>query len=231
MPMNINDTDIDPETEWIPTERHGMTNMSFARISAGITDIMRRMTTSVKRGVSGLGDQSRLLDEIYQRFEEEYFQHTTETANIAYWVAVTVARLVMAKMTLIVFLPVLFSSPEEHILEEIRTKLGVSAIEVAEYNHELNSEERCRQWRWIYQSHSHWHAIVYLMIDISRLPWSPIVERAWVALHRSWLMPARGPVNKNLRIWIPLRRLIAKASKHEKPSSAVWGPSHKWLPG
>lgn len=215
IPLNINDVDIQPETKQMPTERDCVTDMSFAHIFYGIGDIMRQMMApSVRGGVAGLEDQSRLLNDIYQKFEQGYCQYTTESGNIAYWVGVTIARLVMAKMTLIIFLPVLFSSPSEHISDEVRTKLLVSAIEVAEYNHALNAEQACRQWRWVYQTYTHWHAIVYLMIEISRRPWSPIVERAWVALHSSWLIPAQAPGDKNLRIWVPLRKLMDKASKH-----------------
>lgn len=217
VPLNINDADITPGSREVPKERYGVTDLSFARISAGITDIMRQMMArGVGAGVASLEDQSRLLKEIYQKFEEEYIQYTTESGNIVYWVAVTIARLVMAKMTLIVFLPVLFSSPSEHISDEIRTKLLISAIEVAEYNHALNAEQACRQWRWVYQTHTHWHAIVYLMIEISRRPWSPTVERAWVAVHSSWLIPARTLMDMNLRIWVPLRKLMAKARKHRE---------------
>jgi hypothetical protein len=215
IPLNINDVDIDPESKQMPTERDGVTDMSFARISIGLCDITRQMMApGVRDGVAGLEDQSRQLNEIYQTFEQGYFRYTTESGSIAYWVGVTIARLVMAKMTLIVFLPVLFSSPSEHISDEIRTKFLVSAIEVAEYNHALNAEQACRQWRWIYQTYTHWHAIVYLMIEISRRPWSPIVERAWVALHSRWLIPAQTPIDKNLRIWVPLRKLMDKARKH-----------------
>ena len=215
IPLNLNDEDIDPETKHMPTERDGVTDMSFARIFFGIDDIVRQMMApSVRDGVAGLEDQSRLLNKIYQNFEQGYCQYTTESGNIAYWVGVTIARLVMAKMTLIVFLPILFSSPSEDISDEVRTKLLVSAIEVAEYNHALNAEQACRQWRWLYQTYTHWHAIVYLMIEISRRPWSPIVERAWVALHSSFLIPAQAPMDKNLNIWVPLRKLMQKASKH-----------------
>ena len=214
-PLNINDADINPESKEMPRERDGVTDMSFARISAGLCDIMRQiMATGVRDDTAGLEDQNRMLNEIYQKYEQGYFQHTTESGNIAYWVGVTIARLTMAKMTLIVFLPVLFSSPSEHFSDEIRTKLLVSAIEVAEYNHALNAEQACRQWRWLYQSYTHWHAIVYLMIEISQRPWSTIVERAWVALHSSWLIPAQTTINKKLRIWIPLRKLMTKARKH-----------------
>lgn len=215
IPLNINDADINPETKEMPTERDGVTDMSFARMSVGLCDITRQMMApGVRDRAASLEDQSRLLNEIYQKYEHDYFSHTTESGDIAYWVVVTIARLVMAKMTLVVFLSDLFSSPSEHFSDEIRTKLLVSAIEVAEYNHALNAEQVCRQWRWIYQTCTHWHAIVYLMIEISRRPWSPIVERAWVALHSSWLIPAQRPMDKNLRIWFPLRRLMAKARKH-----------------
>ncbi|OAP61543.1 hypothetical protein AYL99_03746 [Fonsecaea erecta] len=209
IPLNVNDGDIDPESKQTPTERQGITDMTFTRISAGIVDIMRQMM------ISSAGEhQSRLLNEIYGNFEREYLQHTSESGNIAYWVAATVARMVMAKMTLIVYLPTLFSTPSEPTSDEIRTKLLVSAMEVAEYNHALNAEEACRHWRWLYQSHTHWHAIVFLLIEISRRPWSSTVERAWVVLHSKWLIPAQALADNNLRIWIPLRKLITKAQKH-----------------
>ena len=215
IPLNINEADIDPESKQIPAERHGVTDLSFTRITAGMTDVMRQMTArAAGDGAASLEDQSRLLNEIYQKFDQEYFQHTPDSENIAYWVAVSIARLVMSKMTLIVFLPVLFSSPSDHISDEIRIKLLIAAIEVAEYNHMLNAEQRCRQWRWVYQTHTHWHATVYLLIEISRRPWSPIVERAWVAVHSRWLMPVGTSIDKNLRIWVPLRKLMANARKH-----------------
>ena len=215
IPLNINDADINLESEQLPTERDGVTDMSFPRIFAALCDIMRQMMgPGMRNGAAGLEDQSRMLDEIYKKYEQGYFQYTTESGDIAYWVGVTIARLTMAKMKLIVFLPVLFSSPNEHFSDRTRTELLVSAIEVAEYNHALNAEQSCRQWRWIYQTYTHWHAIVYLLIEISRRPWSPIVERAWVALHSSWLIPAQTSMDKKLRIWVPLRQLMAKARKH-----------------
>ena len=212
LPLNINDVDINPESEQMPTERDGLTDMSYACINFETGDIMTQMMAPGVR--DDVKNQSHLLNKLRHKFEQGYFQYTTKSGNIAYWVAVTIARLVTAKMTLIIFLPVLFSYPSEHVSDEIRTKMLVSAIEVAEYNHELNAEQACRQWRWIYQTYTHWHAIVYLLIEISRRPWSPIVERAWVALHSSWLIPAQTPIDKNLRIWVPLRKLMNKARKH-----------------
>ena len=211
-PLNINDVDINPESEQMPTEHDGLTDMSYACINFETGDIMMQMMAPGVR--DDVKNQSHLLNKLRHKFEQGYFQYTKKSGNIAYWVAVTIARLVTAKMTLIINLPVLFSSPSQHVSDEIRNNMLVSAIEVAEYNHELNAEQACRQWRWIYQTYTHWHAIVYLLIEICRRPWSPIVERAWVALHSSWLIPAPTPLDKSLRIWVPLRELMNKARKH-----------------
>ncbi|KAE9372011.1 hypothetical protein N431DRAFT_466303 [Stipitochalara longipes BDJ] len=231
-PLNINDSDIDPKTAQMPTAREGITDMTFPLVSCGIGDIAKQMMTlSSKGGVPDMEEHNRLLNEMYQVLDRGYLQYSTEAGNILYWIQVNVVRLVMGKMTLITHLPLLFSSPNEHFSDKIRIKLLIAAIEVAEYNHALNAEQAARQWRWVYQTYIHWHAIVYLLIEICRRPWSPIVERAWVALHSEWLIPAQSNVDKNLQVWVPLRKMMAKAKKHREtelerlkrnPQAAQW---------
>ncbi|KAI0455794.1 hypothetical protein F5B21DRAFT_182384 [Xylaria acuta] len=210
LPWNINDDDIDVDTKETPIERQGITDMTLAIVAMEISNISRQMMSP---GV-GLDEQNRLLDTIYARLEDRYLQFSTESGNIAHWVMVVVTRLMGGKLTLFTHLPVLFSSPSEHFSDEVRNKLLVAAIEVAEFNDALNSEKACRQWRWVYQTYTHWHAIVYLLIDICRRPWSPLVDRAWAALHSPWLIPARSKLDKDLRTWVPLRKLMLKARKH-----------------
>lgn len=217
IPLNINNEDISPDSQVMPVERNGLTDMSMGRCQAGLLNTMRQlMTLAAKDDAASVEVKSRMLSQIYQQYEEGFLQYIPKTGNIEYWVGVTVARLVMAKMTLIVFLPVLFTSASADLSDELRAKLLVSAIEVAEYNHALNAEQECRKWRWIYQTYTHWHAIVYMMIEASRRPWSSIVERAYVALHSSWLIPDQSSMEKNLRMWVPLRKLMAKVRKHRE---------------
>ncbi len=215
LPLNINEEDIGPETTEMPIAREGITDMTFLLTWAEGSDIMKHMMVqSTKESAVGIEEQSQLLSEMYQNFDRRYLQYSEESGNIIYWVAVTIMRLVMAKMTLLIYLPVLFSSPSEQLSDTMKNKLLVAAIEIAEYNHALNAEQACRHWRWIYQTYTHWYAVVYLLIEISRRPLSPLVERAWVALHSSWLIPAQSHMDKNLRVWVPLRKLTAKAKTH-----------------
>ena len=212
LPLNINDADIEINTKETPLEREGLTDMSIALVSFEICEVVKQLMS----GGLTLEKQSQLLGTVYDGLERRYLQYSTESGNIAYWVGVIATRLVISKMTLLIYLPVLFANPDEHFSEEIRNKLLVAAIEVAEYNHALNAEEACRQWRWIYQTYTHWHAVVYLLIETSRRLWSPTVERAWIALHSRWLIPFQSKINKNLRVWIPLKKLMAKARQHRQ---------------
>jgi len=213
-PSNINNADIGPDIKEVPAEREGLTDSSFPRMNAQTVVIVRKMMSNSARS-SSIAEQSRLLHEIYQTTENVYLQYATES-SIEYWVSVTIARLVTAKMTLFVYLPNLFSSPGEQLTSEIRAKLLICAIEIAEYNHALNSEPACRRWRWIYQTYTHWHAIVYILIEICRNPWSPLSERAWVALHSAWLIPPQAQIKRNTQLCFPLRKLMSKAQRHRR---------------
>lgn len=214
LPLNIDDAAFGPETKEPLQDREALTEMSLPRVTLQIGLISRQMvvgasTLSVEEQINNVDEMYRLLQNGYLR----YFTDANRDSDVMYWASIAIIRIVMGKMTLLVFLPVLFSS-SDHLPGETRDKLLIAAIEVAEYNHVLNSAQECRQWRWIFQTYTHWHSIVYILIEVSRRPWSPISERAWVALHSVHLIPTQSHMSKNIRMWLPLRKLKAKASQH-----------------
>ncbi|KAJ4290221.1 hypothetical protein N0V90_010436 [Kalmusia sp. IMI 367209] len=212
-PLNINDQDIDPQTTTTPTERFGVTDTSFVRISVALTEIHRQLLSSSP--TMTLDEKSRIIEKIYQNFESQYLRYTSQ--NIGYWVSITMARMVMAKLTLLSFLPVITSpSPSTSLSPNdiaLRTKLLHAAIHVAEFNHAMNAEEACRHWRWAYQTCTHWHSTIYLALEIPRRVWSPVVERAWVALNSRWLIPPRA-LSDDTGVWLPIRKLMRNARRH-----------------
>ncbi|KAK3685280.1 fungal-specific transcription factor domain-containing protein [Podospora appendiculata] len=215
LPLNINDSEISPESEVQPSERNGETDMQLSLYTFQVCVITRRMMAPRPNNtVPSLEELEIMLNELYDTVNNRGFQGVAGITNPKYWVAVTVVRLVIAKMTLLLHLPALFSSSANNVIGETRTKLFHSALEVAEYNHALNSDKSYRHWRWIFQTYTHWYAIVFLLLEINRRQWSPTVERAWVALHSEWLIPDQSSMDKELRISVPLRKLIAKARRH-----------------
>lgn len=213
-PTNLNDGDLDTGKTENLVEREGLTDTTFTLVSCAMCEIERRMMSLQKGGAPTLEEQSSLLTEVFDRLDRTYLQYANPAGNVPYWMCVTICRLLVAKLTLLIYLPALFSSPSNHFSEEVQHKLLVAAIEVAEYNHALNSEEKAKRWRWIFQTYTHWHSIVYLLICAARNAWSPMMERAWVALRSVWLIPAQFKADKNLQIWVPLGKLMAKARRN-----------------
>ncbi|KAF4980440.1 hypothetical protein FZEAL_3556 [Fusarium zealandicum] len=217
MPLNINERDLGPDMEVMPQQRQGVTYMSFTLAVFEISDASKQMmASSIRGGGLSLEEQVRLLNNLRDKLERGYFQYSPESNDIVDWVGVTCSRLVLSKMTLFIYLPALFASPNERFSDVVRDKLLVAAIETAEFNHALNAEQDCRQWRWVYQTYTHWYAIVYLLVEICRRQWSPVTERAWIALQSPWLIPSQQNLSANLRVWVPLRRLMAKTRKHRE---------------
>jgi len=202
--------DLSPESTQEPTEREGLTDMTFALYNFN-TCQWTRDTFGPNRG---LEDTEKRLNDFYAITNEKFLRLAVDIADMSHWVGYMVLRLVISKMTLILYMPELFSTPIEKLPPDFHTKLFMSALEVAEINHALNAEEKARHWRWMVQTYSQWHAIVILLIEVSRRPWSPTVERAWAALQSEYLIPNQSNMAKGLRVWVPLRKLIAQARRH-----------------
>lgn len=167
-------------------------------------------------------EKSHLIAKIYQNFQSQYLQYTTDTdGGILYWISVCMARLVMAKLVLLSFFPVACSPTVRTLFESapdsgINTKLLHAAIHVAEFNHAMNAEESCRQWRWLYQTCTHWHSSVYLALAIPKLEWSPVAERAWAALTSPWLVPSKAFNDQRIEIWFPIKKLLRNARRYRE---------------
>ena len=217
LPSNIRDADIDPDIKESPPIQQEITEITAAQTCYKMCQVTREMVAPGGKGSPpSLERQNQLIDKLYQTLDVEFLQRAGDGHKAAFWMANVSSLLVISKMRLLIYLPLLFSSPDERFSDELRDKLLVAAIEVAEYNHALNVEENVRQWRWIYQVYTHWYSIVYLLIEVARRPLLPTVERAWIALQSKWLIPSQSQLNRNNRHWVPLRKLMARARKQRE---------------
>lgn len=219
LPLNINDADIHPDgTQGKEPlqERDELTDMTFALDMYKVCEVTRRIMAPGAR--PSLPEQARLLAELHATLERGYLRHSPPDSShsLKRWAASTAIRLTTSKMTLMVHYPLLSTAaeaPQQQLAT--RDRLLVAAIEVAEWNHALNAESACRQWRWLFQTYTHWPSVFVLLSEIGRRALTPTVERAWVALHSCWLIPARAE-GKELQIWIPLRKLMVRARRQRK---------------
>ena len=235
-PLNINDADISPESTELPKARDGPTDMTFSLIRYEICSVARRLhmascpidSNLFRDSASTLEEREALLLEVHRRVEETYLKSPDIESKPMFWTAANIARLIVAKMRLIIYQAVLFPGPGSITLAESkRVSLFNAATEVFEYSYLLNTDPRAKQWRWLFQTYTQLHAVAYVLIEISHRPWSATVERSWDALNMVFSTGKPGlpqfdmeKMQRHSAIWLPLRKLYLKAKRHRETEIA-----------
>jgi hypothetical protein len=227
-PLSINDIDLDPDATEAPVPKPGVSEMTFCLIRYEICTLSRRLSyippgegpCHLAAQSWTLEDKERMIKECADRLEEKYLQYC-EDAGPLYWVAATVARLITAKMSLIIYHPLTHPGKPNSLSQDIKDRLFMASIEIIEYSRVLESEASTKQWGWLFHTYIQWHAIAYILGELASRPQSLIVERAWRAMDtvfNDW----GGAVSKTKTgmLWQPMRKLMAKARRKREEDMA-----------
>ena len=219
-PLNINDTDISPSMKEPPEEREGASEMTFDLIRFSVSTAVRRLSyvppgygmCRIKSAKMTLKDKEKMIEDLHQHIEKKYLQHC-DTKNVPlHWVAATVARLVMAKMWLVVHHPFQRSDAGAGLPQETKDRLFNTSIEVVEFARLLETEKTTLKWGWLFRTYIQWHALAFVLSQLCTRTWGPNVDRAWCVIDGvfdDWGHHLSG--NQRGMLWKPLRKLMAKA--------------------
>lgn len=229
LPLNINDSDISEDSTEMPPSRQGATDMTFSLIRYEICAQARRLyvvssafsTANCPRDAAiSLEERESMVRAIYENVENKYFKDASASCNAMLWTAANIARVIVAKMTLVIYQPMLFPGPNGEVLsDEIRERIFTAATEIFEYNHQLNSDPRSKQWKWLFQTYTQWHAVAYVLMEVVRRPWSAGVERAWAALNSVFANPSPQDLDRivgDQSMWLPLKKVYLKAKRYRE---------------
>ena len=217
-PLNINDEDIDPSMKEAPKEREGWSEMTFDLIRFSVSTTVRRLSYAPVSGpcqkkVAGLTleDRERLIEELHQYLENQYLKFCDMNVPL-HWVAATVARLVMAKMWLIVHHPLGRGDGGAGLPQETQNRLFMTSIEVVKFSRLLETEKSTLKWGWLFRTYVQWHAVAFVLSQLCIRTKGPEAEHGWEVVDSvfdEWsdLMLA----NKRGMLWKPLRKLKARA--------------------
>lgn len=178
-----------------------------------------------------IADKEKYVNDWYQRLETKYFKNS-DMAMPSCWVAATVLRLVMSKLWLLIYHPyqrkdggkvaaTLLISPSDvnagtTLPQETKDKLFIISLENIESKILLDMEPQARKWFWYFNTYVQWHAIAFLLSELSIRTRGIAVARAWRALEITapqWWSPLmnNSPSNKQALVWKPIKRLFLKA--------------------
>lgn len=223
LPLNINDRDIAPDTPEMPKERIGVTDMTFCLMRYEISKVSRYVTCASAsfypygRMVpdTTLEEKEQMVRNLNDTLETKYIQYCLDAGPLC-WVGATVSRLVVAKLSIIPFLRGTSCNPAD-FPQHVRDRLFIASIEIMEYSSLLESGTHTKKWGWVFHTYVQWHALIFILVEICRRDTSPLLERAWRAVDSvftGWDNAVKySRSQKNGQLWLPLKRLMAKARK------------------
>ncbi|KAH8161916.1 hypothetical protein CIB48_g6324 [Xylaria polymorpha] len=221
-PLNVNDADISPDMTDFPPERIGSTDMTFCLIRYEICALSRKVHTAVsgmapcpRDSQVTLEEHEEKLLEMYEHIDQKYLRPCPDKeTDLLNWVSATMARLIMSKMSLVIYQPLMPSTGTD-LPTDVRDRLFMASIEVVEYSRVLNAEPKIRRWRWLFQTYNQWHAVAYLLLEVCRRSWSPSVERGWLVLNATF-QGDKSIDSAKPTIWVLLRKLMIQAKRHRE---------------
>ncbi|KAL1970706.1 hypothetical protein VTN77DRAFT_4350 [Rasamsonia byssochlamydoides] len=219
LPLNIDDDDISPDSKTPPPERVGFTDMTFSLIRCEVTLAYRRLTYvppgTVCPAPQTLEQRESVVEKLNARLNERYVRHCDMDVPL-HWACATVARLIVAKLWLIVHHPLARNEQMPALSHEMRNRLLLTSIEVIEFSHLLATNENTARWSWLFRTHTQWHAVAFVLAELCVRPLCPGVERAWVAVNSVFNDWERQATQKKGMLWRPLSRLMQRASEFRK---------------
>lgn len=218
-PSNINDEDIDPSTTEMPKEHEGWTETTFDLIRYSVSTTVRRLSYApagpgpcrTKSAKLTLEDKEHIIEELHQYLERKYLIYCDLSVPLN-WVAATVTRLIMAKMWLVVHHPLLRPDRGAGLPKDTLDRLFLTSLEVIEFSRLLETESATRKWGWLFATYQQWHAMAYLLSQLTIRTKGPEVERAWAVVDvvfQEW--HAGDPTTKKGMLWKPLRKMMVRA--------------------
>ncbi|KAI0151537.1 hypothetical protein GGR57DRAFT_470599 [Xylariaceae sp. FL1272] len=221
-PLNVNDEDLSPDMTELPRERSGPTDMSFCLIRYELCALSRKFHSQANPLAACAIDHNRSVEEneetindMYRHIEQKYLKPSPDKdKDLLGWVSATITRLIVSKMSLVVYQPLAQTASTE-LTSDIRDRLFMSTINVIEYSRVLSTEPKITHWRWLFQTYTQWHAVAYLLLEICRRPWSASVERGWSTMDA--IFHSYQPIEfSKPAIWGPLRKLMLHANRHRQ---------------
>lgn len=217
MPLNVFDTDLDPNMMDSPKERIGCTQMTFCLIRYELSSTFRRINYQPPAGQgpgfagTSLEEKEKWINDCHERLEHRYLKHCDMTVPL-YWVTATVARLMLSKMWLMVYHPFQRLNGGADLPQETKDRLFGTSLESVEYSVLLETESRTSKWSWLFRTYVQWHAMAFLLSELCIRTQGEEVERAWRAVNTTF--SRWGEVagdSKKSHLWKPLRKLMATA--------------------
>lgn len=224
-PKNVDDSEFDENSTFIPNHEKVLTDQSFALMAYEATE--KTHLLFIAEDKSGATWQQRLeMAEKFERDINEKYISLCDSSNPFQRVMAQVANGMVSSMKLRAVRPVQkhVSSTPPRVDSPYVLQLATNTLTASET---ILSDEEGSQWRWMIWVP--WHGLAVTLAGLCSIRDTPLAAKAWQAAEASYARSLRFVAEgRHGMLWRPIEKLYRKASAfrdHRENSPASAGAS------
>lgn len=203
LPLNVNDEELSPSMARLPDAQKGITDTTFCILRYDVQKTLYKMWDPT----ATLQQKESWITECHTHLEQNYFNSCDMSKSVD-WTICTVAKLIMARQFLLLYHPHIKTLQQGTI-----DRLFVTALDTIEFALRLETERKLVKWGWLFRTYNQWHALAFLLSELTRRTKGPLVQRAWRAVNSTLAEYKQNNHDHNRRgqLWRPLVKLLHTA--------------------
>ncbi|MCJ1249200.1 hypothetical protein MMC30_006423 [Trapelia coarctata] len=188
VPLNVNDSDLNPNMRELPVEHAGPTEMMFCgvRYQVGVflssapskTQLGKPADVGLSNEAASLAKKDRLIGELEKTLEDKFLKYCDPVLPL-HFLSIIMARSAILVLWLRAHHPRQSIDNGASMTQEEREMMFTKSLKYLEYEAVGHTSKIAQQFRWHTVAHFQWHAIIYALSELRRRTMGEGVEKAW----------------------------------------------------
>ncbi|GAB1200783.1 hypothetical protein APSETT444_010162 [Aspergillus pseudonomiae] len=180
LPLNINDTSLEPDMSELPQSQLGKTEMTFTLVRFEGSHFARRVTFSDRfcrmntYPVMNEAQKCEAIEQFKERIEKRYLSFCDKEVPLDFITAASI-RLILVKLKLAVCRLRRDQAPAMLM----QTNYRRACEEVLRRAQMLRNYEKGKRWLWLFQTYVEWDSLAYLLLHLCIAPPEEHSDAVW----------------------------------------------------
>lgn len=212
LPLNVNDTNLDPDMSEVPSNQSGRTEMLFSLVRFEVSRFARQVVFSDNfcqknsYPIRSDSEKCRAIDQFRGHIENQYLMHCDKNVALDFVTAAS-NRLILVKLKLAVCRP----RPDHNGGSLIQPNYQKVCEEILQHAHTLRQYDWGKQWLWLSQTYFEWDALACLLLDLCMAPSAEPSSTVWRMVDEIYNHWKNDPDTNQDRRWKNIEELRWKA--------------------
>ncbi|GAB1201522.1 hypothetical protein APSETT445_000097 [Aspergillus pseudonomiae] len=240
LPLNVDDSDLNPQMKTPPPPKETWTEMTMFLITAEASKVfarINRVSLQSQRGRDVHDESRKLVADLDARLSKTYLKYCDQNVPVQK-ATFLLGRLLLSKARAMVHIHSLNGLSAEQSAKHINEETLSYACEGLECGSEMLTDEVLKSYSWLSSTYTPYHLLTYALWHLCVCPETPGVERAWSAVNTCFELTERDAGwRESDPHWAVLCRLRQKALSIQrsclgaKPGEELSGLGLMDLPG